>query len=73
MVGGDAVNVIHVLPQGILICSGAQHWTHLAPPTTNTVQVLVTQEEVVRTNLTCYLHTLVLRSSDDKHLISAVT
>lgn len=72
MVSGKTVNVLHVLPEGLLVCLCAQHGTHLAPPTTNTIQVLVTQEEMVRTNLASHLHALILSSTNDKYLVRVV-
>ena len=69
MVCGETVNVFHIIPQCLLVCSCAQHGPHLTTPTTNMTQVLVAQEEMMGANLTRDLHSLLLSSANDKHLV----
>ena len=64
MICGKAVDDVHVLPQCILILHRAQHRFDLTFTVTYDIQVILGQEEVMRSNLAGDLHASILGQSD---------
>ena len=51
MVGGEAVNHVQVLPEGVLVYLGAQYRADFGKASTDVGDVVLGEEEVVRGNL----------------------
>jgi len=68
MISGKTINIVQVLPESILVCTGAQSWPHLTPPWPFTNRVILTEEEMVRTSFTCHLQSLYLSFPDQQYL-----
>lgn len=55
VIGGETVDIFHMLPEGRSVCLGYESGPHLTPGLSDLVQVFLGQEQVVRANLTCHL------------------
>ena len=68
MVGGKAVNDVHVVPERLLVVTGDEAGPDLCPAGADPTSVLVTEEEVVGADLAGHGNTLLLGNPDDGNL-----
>lgn len=68
VVGCEAVNDVHVFPEGLHVLPGSQHGAYLRPAVPDVRHVLLTQEEVMGRHLTRHLDAFLLGHPDDQNL-----
>lgn len=70
MICSEAVDNVQVFPECLHVLAGSQHGTNLRSALTDIPYVLLTQEEVMRSHLTCHLDALLLSCPDYQDLIT---
>lgn len=71
MVSGEAVDGVHILPEGLLVLGGAQRWAHSTTALPEAPQVILAQEEVVWGHFARHRDPLLLGCLDEEDLEGA--